>query len=108
MLAGGALVGVGAGVAQAYGGDGAMDVYQFGVSFNCNNRSFCGSENLGGFWGWAELDHNPATGQNSGDAVFEGCSHGEFKGAGHTTQDISDWWVAAGSAGPRTLFCDGH
>jgi hypothetical protein len=26
--------------AHAYGGDGAMDVYQLGISFNCNNPSF--------------------------------------------------------------------
>jgi hypothetical protein len=50
--------------AQAYGGDGANDVWQIGVSFNCNNRSLCGDE-LGGFWGWAELDHNPTTGENT-------------------------------------------
>jgi hypothetical protein len=93
--------------AQAYGGDGHMAVYQIGISFNCNNKDFCGSDNLGGFWGWAELDHNPTTGANTGDAEFAGCSHGTFKGAGHISQDISDWYVASGSAGPRTFFVTG-
>jgi len=50
--------------ASAYGHDGQMDVYQVGISFNCNNRDFCSPEELGGFWGWAEFDHNPATGAN--------------------------------------------
>ncbi|WP_427889180.1 hypothetical protein ACQHIV_38060 [Kribbella sp. GL6] len=67
-------------VAQAYGGDGSMDVYQIGLSFNCDNKSVCGADNLGGFWGWAELDHNPATNKNTGDAQFTGCSHETFNG----------------------------
>ena len=47
----------GVGTAGAYGGDGQMGVYQIGVSFNCDNRTLCGSDNLGGFWGWLELDN---------------------------------------------------
>ena len=95
------------GSAGAYGGDGKMDVYQIGISFNCNNPSFCGSDALGGFWGWAELDYNPATGAHTGDAQFTGCSHsGQFSGASHTSIDITNWWVAAGSAGPDTVFTD--
>src|SRR6266699_2227155 len=105
LVAAGLLLG--AGSAGAYGGDGHMDVYQIGISFNCNNPSFCGSENLGGFWGWAELDHNPATGANTGDAEFTGCGHnGQFSGAAHTSIDITNWWIAAGSAGPKTVFTD--
>lgn len=81
-----------------------MDVWQITVSFNCDNRSLCGS-NVGGFWGWAELDHNPSTGANTGDGEFTGCSHsGGFSGAGHTSANITDWWVAPGSAGPNTVF----
>jgi hypothetical protein len=35
---------------------------QIGVSFNCDNRTFCvdpttGQPSLGGFWGWLELDN---------------------------------------------------
>jgi len=94
-----------AGPAQAYGGDGHMDVYQIGISFNCNTAAFCGSENLGGFWGWGELDHNTTTGANTGDAQLEGCGHnGQFSGASHISVDITDWWVAPGSAGPFTFF----
>jgi hypothetical protein len=99
------VLAVGVGSVGAYGGDGKMDVYQIGISFNCNNPDFCGSDNLGGFWGWAEVDYNPATGAHTGDAELTGCGHnGRFSGAGHTSVDISDWWVAAGSAGPKTLF----
>lgn len=96
-----------AGPAQAYGGDGSMDVYQLTISFNCDNPSFCGSQNLGGFWGWGELDHNPSTGANTGDAELTGCGHnGQFSGASHTSVDITRWWVAPGSAGPMTFFTD--
>jgi hypothetical protein len=96
---------VSAGPAHAYGGDGKMDVYQVGVSFNCDNPSFCGSENLGGFWGWGEFDHNPQTGVNTGDAQLTGCGHsGQFSGASHTSVEVTDWWIAPGSAGPNTFF----
>ena len=94
--------------ASAYGHDGQMDVYQIGMSFNCNNRDFCGSENLGGFWGWAEFDHNPATGANTGDAEFAGCFHGEFNGAVHMSIEITDWYIAPGDAGPQTFFASGE
>lgn len=96
---------VSAAPAHAYGGDGRMDVYQLTVSFNCDNPTFCG-QNLGGFWGWGELDHNPATGQNTGDAQLTGCAHGQFNGASHTSVDVTNWWVAPGSAGPMTFFTD--
>jgi hypothetical protein len=92
--------------AHAYGGDGTLDVYQIGISFNCNNKSFCASDGMGGFWGWAELDHNPSTGANTGDAEFAFCSHGQFNGAGHQSVEVLNWWVAPGSAGPNTLFTD--
>jgi hypothetical protein len=106
LAAGSALVAGGGASAQAYGGDGTMDVWQIGLSFNCNNKAFCGNENLGGFWGWAELDHDPATGANTGDAQFAFCAHGQFSGAGHESVDVLNWWVAPGSAGPNTLFTD--
>jgi len=107
LVAGTAFFAVGAGSAGAYGGDGTMDVYQIGISFNCDNPTFCGSDGLGGFWGWAEVDYNPATGAHTGDAQFTGCSHnGRLSGAGHTSIDITDWWVAPGSGGPNTLFTD--
>jgi hypothetical protein len=87
---------VGTGSAGAYGGDGKMGVYQIGISFNCNNRTVCGGE-LGGFWGWLELDNATPDGQSGtgGDGEFAGCSHGGgFNGAGHTSIDVDTWWIA--------------
>ena len=106
VLAAGTWVAVDVGAANAYGGDGAMNVWQIAVSFNCNNKAFCGSENLGGFWGWAEIDENPTTAAHTGDAEFTGCSHGEFKGAAHTSVEVTNWHTGNGSAGPNTLFTD--
>jgi hypothetical protein len=104
VLAMGSVVAVSGGAASAYGHDGSMDVYQVGISFNCNNKTLCSADELGGFWGWAEFDHNPATGANTGDAELTGCSHGTFKGAAHMSVEIIDWTVGPGSAGPRTFF----
>jgi hypothetical protein len=36
--------------ASAYGGGAGHDMWQVGLSFNCNNPDFCGDE-TGGFWG---------------------------------------------------------
>jgi hypothetical protein len=94
--------------AAAYGGDGSMDVYQVAISFNCNNRTFCSPDELGGFWGWAEFDHNLATGAKTGDAELTGCSHGTFKGAAHESDEITHWSIGSGSAGPRTFFVTGE
>jgi len=94
----------GAQPAGAYGGDGQMDVYQIAISQNCNNRTFCRPREIGGFWGWAEFDYNPATGTHTGDAEFAGCSHGEFNGAVHISIDITNWYIAPGSGGPLTFY----
>ena len=59
-----------------YGGGAAKNTWQIGISFNCNNRAACGPD-LGGFWGWAELDQS--VGENptyTGDAKFSFCFHG--------------------------------
>lgn len=94
------------GPASAYGGDGAMNVYQIGISFNCNNKALCGSD-AGGFWGWGELDENVSTGAHTGDGEFTFCGHnGQASGAGHESADVTNWWTAPGSAGPNTLFTD--
>lgn len=97
--------------ANAYGGDGHMGVYQVGVSFNCDNRTLCGSD-LGGFWGWLELDNAASDRQSGtgGDGQFAGCGHGGgFNGAGHTSYDIDTWWIApdAQNGGLPTFFATG-
>jgi hypothetical protein len=107
-LLGAALMVVEASSAAAYGHDGSMDVYQVGISFNCNNRDFCSPGELGGLWWWAEFNHNPATGANTGDTEFAGCSHGEFKGAVRVSTEITDSYIAPGSAGPQTFFASGE
>jgi hypothetical protein len=80
--------------AQAYGGAGAMGIYQVGLSFNCD-KGDCGG-GYGGFWGWLEFDSpaNDPTAGTGGDAELAGCGHGDgFSGAGHTVMDIHDWSV---------------
>ena len=78
--------------AGAYGGGASHDMWQIGISGNCNNASFCGEE-LGGFWGWVEFDR--AGSSTWGDARIAGCGHfirggGSF-GADHADVDITAW-----------------
>src|SRR5437773_418433 len=70
-LAAAAVLAVGlASPASAYGGGAGHDTWQVGISGNCNNPSFCGTE-LGGFWGWVEFDRF-ADGTITGDAQLTG------------------------------------
>jgi hypothetical protein len=86
--------------AGAYGGGSGHDMWQIGVSFNCNNPAFCGSD-LGGFWGWAEFDRY-GDGSITGDAEFAGCGHttgggGQGSaGAGHISVDITAAHIGPG------------
>lgn len=85
--------------AGAYGGGAGHDMWQIGVSFNCNNASYCGSD-LGGFWGWAEFDRF-ADGSITGDAEFAGCGHSTGgnngnTGAGHISVDITAAHIGPG------------
>jgi hypothetical protein len=82
-----------AGTAGAYGGGSSHDTWQIGLSYNCNNPSFCGND-VGGFWGWVEFDRW-SDGSITGDAELAGCSHsvgggGPGAGAGHIRLDASE------------------
>ncbi len=99
--------------AGAYGGGAAHDMWQVGLSGNCNNPSICGSD-LGGFWGWVEYDRSADGTQTWGDAELTGCSHvvggggPDLSGAGHSRLEIESWTIAPGSAGPQTFFASGE
>jgi hypothetical protein len=106
VLAAGAL----ASSVGAYGGGADHDMWQVGLSFNCNNPDFCGDE-TGGFWGWAEFDRSADGTQTWGDAELTFCFHtvgGGGAGAGHESVEIESWTIAPGSAGPQTFFVNGE
>jgi len=94
LVAAAALAGGFAASAGAYGGGSGHDTWQVGLSFNCDNPSFCGSD-LGGFWGWVEFDRSTVDGTITGDAQLTGCGHSVggggpgSAGAGHTNLDIT-------------------
>jgi hypothetical protein len=108
------LAGVVASPIGAYGGGAAHDMWQVGISFNCNNPSVCSNLGipLGGFWGWAELDRSADGRTTWGDAEFAFCAHavggGGFAGAGHTSIEVESWTIETGSAGPQTFFVTGE
>lgn len=97
--------------ANAYGGGAEHDMWQVGLSFNCNNPDFCGDE-LGGFWGWVEFDRSADGTQTWGDAELAFCAHtvggGGFAGAGHTSIEVESWTIEPGSAGEQTFFASGE
>jgi hypothetical protein len=95
--------------ANAYGGGANHDMWQVGLSANCNKPSVCGNE-LGGFWGWAEFDRSADGTQTWGDAELTGCAHvlGGGGGASHLSAEIESWTIAPGSAGPETFFVTGE
>jgi hypothetical protein len=97
--------------ANAYGGGADHDMWQVGLSFNCNNPEFCGEE-VGGFWGWVEFDRSADGTQTWGDAELAFCSHtvggGGFAGAGHTSIEVESWTIEPGSAGPQTFYASGE
>ena len=97
----------------AYGGGATHDMWQVGISFNCNNPDICGAQ-LGGFWGWIEFDRSADGTLTWGDAELTGCSHTVAgggpgsAGAGHISIEIESWTIAPGSAGPQTFFANGE
>src|SRR6266536_1999524 len=106
-----AVVGAAAQPASAYGHNGSLDVWQIGLSANCNNPSVCGDE-LGGFWGWVVFTYDPATGETDADAELAGCGHmvraggPGLAGAGHFSVE-AEWVILPGSAGPQTFYLTG-
>jgi hypothetical protein len=97
--------------ATAYGGGADHDMWQVGISFNCNNPDFCGP-GLGGFWAWAEFDRSAAGSETWGDVEGAGCFHtvggGGGAGAVHVSLEIESWTIEQGSAGPQTFFASGE
>jgi hypothetical protein len=100
--------------AGAYGGGANHDMWQVGLSFNCNDPSLCNTEEFGGtggFWGWVEFDRSADGTQTWGDAELAFCFHtvgGGGAGAGHTSIEVESWTIAPGSAGPQTFFASGE
>ena len=95
----------------AYGGGAGHDMWQVGISFNCNNPAFCGA-NLGGFWAWAEFDRSADGSATWGDVEGSGCFHtlggGGGAGALHISVEIESWTIEPGSGGPQTFFINGE
>jgi hypothetical protein len=93
--------------AMAYGHNGSLDVWQIGLSANCNNPSFC--DELGGFWGWVVFTRDPVTGETDADAELTGCGHTVggggpgLAGAQHFSVE-AEWVIGPGSAGPETFL----
>jgi hypothetical protein len=92
------------GVAGAdYGGGAALDQWQVGLSYNCNNPTpgYCvdnnGNPSLGGFWGWYVFTAPPGSVSGTGDAQLAGCGHTVGGGgpgsarAGHFGLDNIAW-----------------
>src|SRR5713226_2577983 len=76
--------------AGAYGGGASHDMWQIGMSFNCNSPAVC-SEGTGGDWGWIEFDRSADGTQTWGDAESTFCFHsvgGGGVGAGHSSVEI--------------------
>src|SRR5882757_5011470 len=98
MLAAAAVLAVGyASPAGAYGGGASHDMWQVGVSMNCNNLSLCADIGTGGDWGWVEFDRSADGTQTWGDAQTTFCFHtvgGGGAGAGHTSIDITSWTIS--------------
>jgi hypothetical protein len=111
LASAGAVLALSASPASAYGGGADHDMWQVGLSFNCNNPDVCGAE-LGGFWGWVEFDRSAA--QTWGDAELTGCGHTVaaggpgLAGAIHSSVEIESWTIEPGSAGPQTFFVSGE
>ena len=88
-----------AGTAAAYGDGADHDMWQVGISFNCNNPDFCGP-NLGGFWAWAEFDRSADGTQTWGNVEGSGCFHtlggGGGAGALHISVVIESWTIESG------------
>jgi hypothetical protein len=99
-----------ASTAAAYGGGADHDMWQVGISFNCNTADFC--PNLGGFWAWAEFDRSADGTETWGDVEGSGCFHtlggGGGAGAVHISVEIESWTIEPGSAGPQTFFANGE
>jgi hypothetical protein len=83
--------------AGAYGGGASHDMWQVGLSMNCNNPSVCADFGTGGDWGWVEFDRSADGTQTWGDAQTTFCFHtvgGGGAGVGHSSIDITSWTIS--------------
>jgi hypothetical protein len=98
--------------AGAYGGGASHDMWQIGLSFNCNNPSACEfNGGTGGTWGWVEFDRSADGTQAWGEAKLAFSFHtvgGGGAGAGHGSIEVTSWTIAPGSAGPQTFYASGE
>ena len=96
--------------AAAYGGGANHDMWQVGISFNCNNPDFCAKPRR--VLGLGEFDRSADGTETWGDAEGAGCFHtlggGGGAGAVHISLEIESWTIAMGSAGPQTFFANGE
>ena len=67
-------------------------MYQIAIPDNCNNPTYCGTDQLGGAWGWVALYVD-----GTGDGQLTFCGHGGGRGgAFHESIDIGKWSVVDG------------
>jgi len=84
--------------AHAYGHVGSVNMWQAGLSFNCDNPTVCAGQ-TGGFWGWAQFTQDPVTGETDADAELAGCGHTiagggpGLAGAQHFSVDAPGWII---------------
>jgi hypothetical protein len=98
--------------AGAYGGGTNHDMWQVGLSFNCNNPDLCTPHGrhrrLLGLGGVRPLRRRHPNLGRRGVRVLRPHRRRCFAGGGHTSIEIESWTIAPGSAGPQTFYAGGE